>query len=1531
MKNIITFLTVITTCLISTEINAQTLCHADGPKKTIELEVLSQEDTAQLSGVFSFELKIKAMDSTIIDSFQISISNWFSNYNIGNYSSTMLPNDSQLIIINILYDTNLLSFYPEQISINCYATNVDSQLFNKIELVEIYFTPYNTIEIWNINDFSLLPREWISREFPQPNRVYMSKNSLPISNKPDLDSNSATWESDFEIIYPNNLAYGIQMEAIHPDTMAQILAPNPIAFALYKTFSGTLVGRLRAEVINDLGVPILLPLGGIKIQLREKGIKDNTLTTGVTNVDGTFTLTWDNVVRLGDKINLWLKIFSENEDYDIRVTGERSKNLNEEDDDGMWVVKMTKRLGEFSDNVNINFSSEPNADWIILRNDVNRPFFLLTHWAVNGYRFARNEGGSDILSEKLRIRPFKNSSFYMPSATNLNKGIIRLETSDENHENTIYHEFGHHLMWSLQGKRWLTTIIWEQTHRSTEESNQHLAWTEGWATGVMSMLDAYYHNIDGESRIDAATENVNQRFTRENMEQRDPRWFRNGAGGNGIRNEYHISCAINDLFDGSTSVIDLNPNVTETLPFASWADINTSTIPIDNTGWEVGDQDNVSLTARQIMQPLINTQSGLLLDNVFGYYYALQGVLGSDCDQRKAVKEVFDQNRVNRNVLTFDVVNNNVSSDDIRRPFTLTTWGGPFDAISFVSNTFHDEDEITQADVHFNITGNQNIISDNLSVSNAKLLLLDKVASGWSGSSDAIPSNGSNLLLNICSESLNIQQGAEMRLASNDALTTVEAHLLADALLSFIGTSQSPSILRVNNNSKLTIEEGATLRIGPGTTIILDGPNAILEIKGNLELLDNAVFAPIGGPNGLGFVRFNTAIFDANTAANQMKLGNNSRITFNGINGAKVLEVAAHVLWLDEQSNNFTFELINGKAEMGQNTTINIAGSAKFDHAVVDVLPTATQYNGVYIWYKTPVIKFSTFKHGKTGLNTSTWQNRTIESNTNIFANNNTGWFNIGSGVVVYNSAFTNNANFGLLATGQTLNSKFYTSTISNASQNGILYQGTITSGLTVRSAILTSNLKGIVFESDANLTVGCSKITGLPISLSQLGIVMKNGRLVLNNLGGVWAGRNDITNQMISILLTGKPYLYLNDGYNRLSNKSLASSSELSIWGITYQNSSPLIAHRNRWNEKSTGANPPINGNLPWPVGTFIDYNLIYPISAYSISAMDILDAAPLSLSAFVAATNDCTNPPVQYDPSVGNTNLVINTTRYPNTPINTAIGDVMNRNLDTLVPKSEIVNRYQEILAYDGYELPVNAELDYYLEMANDYMAIALGDWAAEQPLFETGCLQLIPFQEALGVCNYWLTATLADTGFSGTQLRNKVAITKGHILYLAKENILAKNQFLELTNWGDSLAIDQSNFWICQIDRQTILEEQRANFYLIDSLPPCSGTYNYGNQYKRDLSQIKFENKIGYTVYPNPTKDKIFVGVQTEKEMTYIELTLIDLLGNIVKTKKAENIKVGFTKVEMTLDEIAKGTYIMQIKTDDKIENRKVVLMH
>lgn len=148
---------------------------------------------------------------------------------------------------------------------------------------KIYFTPYNSIEIWNLEDFYDLKRHWLQEESIAPQRIYIPKENIPQSNLGDdpsiYERDSASWEhwwiDDFREIEVEGLAYTVLMKPIPYDSLEYYYDiyddeeedGTPKAA---KTFKGTVTGRITASIENDLGNTVAIGLSGLRVMLRDK-------------------------------------------------------------------------------------------------------------------------------------------------------------------------------------------------------------------------------------------------------------------------------------------------------------------------------------------------------------------------------------------------------------------------------------------------------------------------------------------------------------------------------------------------------------------------------------------------------------------------------------------------------------------------------------------------------------------------------------------------------------------------------------------------------------------------------------------------------------------------------------------------------------------------------------------------------------------------------------------------------------------------------------------------------------------------------------------------------------------------------------------------------------------------------------------------------------------------------------------------------------------------------------------------------------
>lgn len=178
-------------------LKAQHCSHAE-TKTALRTQIESREDTTQ-SGTLKYYLKLKALDTLTVDSIRLK-SAYFTSFSYnGNYPIVLNMNDSILIEITVNYNNNSLPYYYKSIDHYIFSHSNDIEESMHLSASNIYFTPYGTTEVWNMIDFYSLPRVWEIQKTPEPQRVYISKDSLPVSDIEQLDSTHEAWQENFSL------------------------------------------------------------------------------------------------------------------------------------------------------------------------------------------------------------------------------------------------------------------------------------------------------------------------------------------------------------------------------------------------------------------------------------------------------------------------------------------------------------------------------------------------------------------------------------------------------------------------------------------------------------------------------------------------------------------------------------------------------------------------------------------------------------------------------------------------------------------------------------------------------------------------------------------------------------------------------------------------------------------------------------------------------------------------------------------------------------------------------------------------------------------------------------------------------------------------------------------------------------------------------------------------------------------------------------------------------------------------------------
>tara|TARA_B110000090_G_C13392622_1_gene450004 strand:- start:36 stop:4031 length:3996 start_codon:yes stop_codon:yes gene_type:complete len=752
-------------------------------------------------------------------------------------------------------------------------------------------------------------------------------------------------------------------------------------------------------------------------------------------------------------------------------------------------------------------------------------------------------------------------------------------------------------------------------------------------------------------------------------------------------------------------------------------------------------------------------------------------------------------------------------------------------------------------------------------------------------------------------------------------------------------------VLRIKNNSSLIIDEGGTLVIKQSTQIILDGPNAILEIRGNLVLEDGAIFQPVAGPNGQGFVRFNQQNVHAGTATTLVNVGNNSQMIFEATsNTTKVLEVASTDFWINDQGKSFRFTLKNGKAEMAHEAMMNLGCRVTLDGALVKKLPSAGHYRGIVLWNTgyMQLIRNSTFKEASEAVHFigRNGGSRLIALD-NQFTNNYNGLRLTGGSFWLREANLSDNNGYGLVATGQQRTSTLFQSTVNRNNFKGIRYESNIGAGLNLNTNDILENTIGVKFISRGNLNMKCNQVHGIAGFGSPIGLEFYHGNLNMTKTL-FRTGNNSFKDNEKSILFpTGvgiEPRIELNNGWNRLSNKDVNSPAFYnSLEGTLDASNAIKLAENNHWD---------LNNNIPEfnsPFfGTYGNYQTYYLTRLGTwLAPTDFIDnGLTLNQSQFTNDwTAECTNN-LKWKRSPGGLGdiypvgegTVVTSTTFNGKHLSECIEQILVTTADTLITDGERIVLWHELLTYDAFPEEIDKVDEYYLAVAETQLFDVLGNYLLEQENIHPGLLQDEVVNDVLEVCDFWEQELIGDISIYSARFRNKINLSKGHLYHMIDDNAAALNQFGSMQAWADTFALNESGYWMCHINN---LEQLNASGYdadLLFSLPECTFSENNNILYKKSPEreqQPKVELEERFNVFPNPTKDYFNISFFTDQETT-VSISLVDIYGKEIKDYGSMDTYIGDNRGRMSTEGLRAGTYFVRLTSNERMVFKKLVLL-
>ena len=407
-----------------------------------------------------------------------------------------------------------------------------------------------------------------------------------------------------------------------------------------------------------------------------------------------------------------------------------------------------------------------------------------------------------------------------------------------------------------------------------------------------------------------------------------------------------------------------------------------------------------------------------------------------------------------------------------------------------------------------------------------------------------IPSAGSDFTVvqRGCDKLVKVQSGGLIRIGDNNTPSNNTGTLIFPKASTL--ELESGSTLRVHNNSTLIIEEGATLIFHSGAQILLDGPEAVIEIRGKLQILSgDFTFSQSSGFTG-GYIRFNMS----DPSAGIISMGTSATFDLTGSSTPtsmdKVLEIIGGKLTTPNQSQsllNYLSEFIitNGMVAIGEGSELELSVSGTFSNSYFIGLSDAGTTGLKVLDANLLTLSNCSFRDLTTGLFinlNATTSNPSFSYLT--FQNNGVGLETENGALDIHNCAFTNNATAWWANTMSRNANVYQSSFISNG--NGILFGNSTPKLLYLEEIDFSLNGNGVYAEDDMEIVAECClfKLNTNRGIISEGVLNLSTNQITSGKSGGNCA----FNNNEIAIEIYGE--LYLDDGGNVFVNTGAYSSN---------------------------------------------------------------------------------------------------------------------------------------------------------------------------------------------------------------------------------------------------------------------------------------------------------------------------------------------------------------------------------------------------
>jgi len=1362
----------------------------------------------------------------------------------------------------------------------------------EMQVVSLYFTPWSTVQIFSQGALPQYFKIWHVRSTTStiPHRVEISPDTLP---EPPDTTLPICWQS-----IPG-LGYDV---AVNCDT-------SEPTTEYWRTFKGTAIGKVEFQYTNQDNIIRNLSIAHAKVEVL---CNNNVAATGQTDANGNYSIYYEYRSWLNTSGNVDVKVLISTKDNDHNSIEVKVREP----------ALRTYHLGNVVTHINNhNISNNHN---VFNFGTIQVPFtshLSIYHWARRSLDFAKTE--LNVYSAFLNWHPLVLQVDLTPSTdagcyfrgggigSTIKLGRMPCLTD----ESTTYHEMGHYVQYIIQEKRNAPNIGGTHTERhNNAHPNQTIS--EGFATGFGMMVDARYHLDDVESFRTSFIRAVHPRtiiFPRTHP----------------FTNEAHFANSLFDLWDDVNKLesYGLTPDFAEVRLIHDF----------DNGE----NQDEISLPFHQIITPFLYNRSSstAVVQDVLQYFGYLTANV-NNCKLNGKIKNMVDYNFQNPNYIGVNVISGALfrvntdfislppptifhRNDDVNVNFpsfygpTPQNYNYPYNnSIDIGNASFTTATGSFNSAIGLNVP-NQNLTDDLTLTDNTELRFNNNLPIGWVNDNSPVrPPSNSNLVSDICGATITVENGSSI--VVGDATVNTTAVITADGGARI--NLESGATLRINNNSKLIIGSEASLNFEDGANIVLNGPNSILEINGQLIIGNNATFTFTGD----GFIK--TGFYPCLNCDNILT-GTNSSILLQG-NGKqdKVLEVADGTNF-EAGAQTQSLVIQNGKIEMGSNSILHARGADfNFQNLAITAKNSSNKFGSVMLnGNPDHFIKNVDISYAKNGID-----DRQIYGGGSLLLtdvnlqNCNIGLRTNGNGATLINCNFQDNATSWQNIMGSlNFNSRVNNSTFTGNTEDGIYY---VSGGgnLELNSSTFVNNyLSGVHFDGNGTLKGKCNTVVNNGFAVSSF----TSAILDFDN-----GSTNDFSDNIVhNFIFFNARALQLNDGNNNLKGIS-ANALKIILGEIQQQTpfnvTTTVQANGNNWQFLNT---PPIQND-----DYILEATYTPAVGQPITQTAQLTDNNPTAFnttSCYEVVTNPGYSDPFSDGGRISNCPNcpIINTPNFASVKLNDALIQTQNELALENADLALTFNKLIEITTVN-FESPTATDLliqasaynnlkEVYAQMiteglidiSKEFNAININDGA----------------QSMLDVMNFRSTRPYFNNIQSNSELVYHT-LEKASLYYGLSRKELALVELASIKTIAQPKELEYINSIECYIQKEQQLLGNEITYVEYENLiQECAMNVDMNELSLNNSSIVNNNNEDAFavTIFPNPTEGTFTF---TAEDFNGASLTVqIFNSSNQLLFNNNYTSSASYVNQQIELSNLSSGVYNMHLISNDAIVVRQIVV--